>query len=181
MSQLWRILCGVIGDWLADVRYFFTVDLRHFMSRVWRALIFLPRALVDWFPMRIVGWKHAGHERRWRLARVRFRISRMRGAIKWYVSTPVRYWRRFQSARRDRAYGSTDNDAVDAPRTWSLGGWTETRPSDRLKKGAVRLRRSFRRHIRGERRHWASDFHGYWMHTGFRRYQNAYGQFPRQS
>lgn len=88
---------------------------------------------------------------------------------------------RIADARRDRAYGSTDNDAVDAPRTWSLGGWTETRPSDRLKKGAVRLRRSFRRHIRGERRHWASDFHGYWMHTGFRRYQNAYGQFPRQS
>jgi hypothetical protein len=88
---------------------------------------------------------------------------------------------RIADARRDRAYETTDNDAVDAPRTWSLGGWTETRPSDRLKKGVARLRRSFRRHIRSERRHWASDFRGYRMHPGFRRYQNTYGQFPRQS
>ena len=71
--------------------------------------------------------------------------------------------------RRDLAHEPAD-DADSTQNTaavddWSRGGWMEMRPSDRWKRGAERLRRSFRRHIRGR---W-----GRWSLPSFR--ENAYG------
>jgi hypothetical protein len=50
---------------------------------------------------------------------------------------------------------------------WSIGGSAQPRPSDRWKKGAARLRRSFRHHVRGEGSRWDPVSNLYGKRSGY--------------